>query len=374
MSPTTPTKGQPASEGHSRQDSLFDTDSPTEEDFVYEGGGDYSTRLGEVLSESEDSDGADTETRTRSAMVRAALGAEGGASEDDDDEGFVYEGKDAEPAGTYRDQLKEVLSDDGEEEYGDGESFQYPEGGSVGEIEEVEGDRSLRVAAESVVGSDVGQVSYARVCRFCVQFTDTRVLQRSLSTSPPPRSRSASFASEFASSQENEDDLGDFAKQTRPFLHPSVSRLRSSIVYTPQLSTDGLSPLRESVSSSPSKLTTLSHTSSLSNIHASAAQSPQAYNRESQREPFRWTSLQIVNELVYFNRRSKATAVLGHPTPGTPTTLAANSLICIGTDTGKVWVFDFKQRLLCICGDEQNGASSWTFHDTALQSIHTPHS
>ena len=177
--------------------------------------------------------------------------------------------------------------------------------------------------------------------------------------STSPRARSESFASELSSSglPEYTDETGGFTKQTRPFLHPSISRLRSSVVYTPQLSSanssnDALSPLRESAPSSPSRLTAASRSSSLSNLHALGHS--QSYNREY-REPFRWTSLQIVNEFVYFKRSHKATAVLGSPIHGTPTTLAANSRICVGTDAGKVWVFDFKQQLICICGDEQAG-------------------
>ena len=153
MSPASPSfqkEQSSAHQAHSRQDSLFDTDSPTEEEeFVYEdNAGDYAKRLEEVLSES-DGDGG---------------GGHGDDDDDDDDEGFVYEGKDAEPVGTYRDQLREVLSDE------DDESFQYPEGetgsasasASAEEVEQVEGNRSLKVVvpeSESVVGSDVGQVS-----------------------------------------------------------------------------------------------------------------------------------------------------------------------------------------------------------------------
>ena len=69
-----------------------------------------------------------------------------GDGDDDDDDGdaFVYDGKDAEPAGTYRDQLREVL----EEDMGSYDEY----------LEEAEVDKSLQVVSGSVIGSDVGQV------------------------------------------------------------------------------------------------------------------------------------------------------------------------------------------------------------------------
>jgi vacuolar protein sorting-associated protein 8 len=56
--------------------------------------GDYSTRLEELMSDDE--------------------GHSGDQEDSDDDEGerFVYSGVDAEPAGTYREQLRDVLGPD----------------------------------------------------------------------------------------------------------------------------------------------------------------------------------------------------------------------------------------------------------------------
>ena len=45
---------------------------------------------------------------------------------------------------------------------------------------------------------------------------------------------------------------------------------------------------------------------------------------------------------------NKAQAVLGAPAVGTPTVMAANRLICIGTESRQILVFDFKQTLRCI--------------------------
>ncbi|KAF9012366.1 Golgi CORVET complex core vacuolar protein 8-domain-containing protein [Cyathus striatus] len=39
---------------------------------------------------------------------------------------------------------------------------------------------------------------------------------------------------------------------------------------------------------------------------------------------------------------------------GTPTVLTANGLICIGMDSGKVCVYDFKQTLKCVCGGDSS--------------------
>lgn len=40
---------------------------------------------------------------------------------------------------------------------------------------------------------------------------------------------------------------------------------------------------------------------------------------------------------------------------GAPTVMAANGLICVGTETGFICVFDFKQNLKCICGTDAIG-------------------
>ena len=67
------------------------------------------------------------------------------------------------------------------------------------------------------------------------------------------------------------------------------------------------------------------------------------------REVFRWTHLKTVSELLY---SQKAASLLGTESFGSPTVMAANGLICVGTDAGKAIVFDFKQNLKCICGVE----------------------
>ena len=73
---------------------------------------------------------------------------------------------------------------------------------------------------------------------------------------------------------------------------------------------------------------------------------------DEKREVFRWTQLRNITEIVYGKlSQQKVQALLGTPSLGSPTVLAANGMICIGTDIGRILVFDFKQNLKCICGD-----------------------
>ena len=70
---------------------------------------------------------------------------------------------------------------------------------------------------------------------------------------------------------------------------------------------------------------------------------------------FRWTQLRSLANHIFARPPQKAQAVLGAAAVGTPTVLAANGLICVGTDNGRVLVFDFKQTLKCVCGDPASG-------------------
>jgi vacuolar protein sorting-associated protein 8 len=109
------------------------------------------------------------------------------------------------------------------------------------------------------------------------------------------------------------------------------------------------------VSVSPSHFSAISRASSISNLpnHDGAYKESQ----NSSREAFRWAVLREIGQQIYF---PKANSVLGS-FHGLPTALSANGLICIGTDRGRVLVFDFKQQLKCVCGvddaRESNGIS-----------------
>jgi hypothetical protein len=71
---------------------------------------------------------------------------------------------------------------------------------------------------------------------------------------------------------------------------------------------------------------------------------------------FRWTNLQNITKEVYAsNAVKKAMTVLGARGFETPTVLAANGYVCIGTSDGKILVYDFRQNLKCICGDDSPG-------------------
>lgn len=137
-------------------------------------------------------------------------------------------------------------------------------------------------------------------------------------------------------------------KAMRPFLHPTVSRLRSTTPQasrTPSVGSVGTLNSHLGLSTPASHFSALSPTSSQSEAHA---QQP-ARNVAEEREVFRWSQLRDIGNLVYGHHAQKAAAVMGTPLTGSPTVLAANGLICIGTDTGQILVFDFKQNLKCVC-------------------------
>jgi hypothetical protein len=59
---------------------------------------------------------------------------------------------------------------------------------------------------------------------------------------------------------------------------------------------------------------------------------------------------------------SKAAAVLGSDALGAPTVLAANGMVCLGTSSGKVAVYSFKQSLHCVCGNDAIGTEASLLH------------
>ena len=132
-------------------------------------------------------------------------------------------------------------------------------------------------------------------------------------------------------------------KPTRPFIHPTISRLRSVV---PQQQSKRLSSVSSlpNASPSPSHFSAISRASSVSNLpaHFASQEEPHALSREV----FRWAVLRDISQQIYLR---KASSVLGS-FHGLPTALSANGFICIGTDRGRVLVFDFKQQLKCVCG------------------------
>lgn len=175
-----------------------------------------------------------------------------------------------------------------------------------------------------------------------------------------PSTSSLSLAPMTPQRMESPGINGTPLKLARPFLHPTVSRLRS---YTPQASrapSDAsgatlYSQVIDATSPSPSHFSDMSRMSSQSNLHAksSAGQdTPAGHASHSEREVFKWTELRNITHHLYSAASQKASSVLGAPTLGSPMVLAANGLICVGTNEGKIAIYDFKQILKCVCGNE----------------------
>ncbi|KAG6841894.1 hypothetical protein C0991_005624 [Blastosporella zonata] len=270
--------------------------------------GDYSTRMEELFDEGDD-------------------GTAFADSEDEDDEGFLYTGVDAPDIPTgYTDQLRDVLGSELTDD----------------ELDTQEVERSS--------AHDYDDEEYLP--------NDHRQLHEDILSSHTPSSSSLQSTTPI-----NVDHVGfnGGPRFPRPFLLPSVSRLRS---FTPQssgLSSNGSggtrmtssSQLLEGVSPSPSQFSSMSRTSSRSNLHSASGEIGQTIH--SERDVFRWTKLSNISEHMYNSLTQKLSSVLGAPMLGTPTVLAANGLICIGTDQGKICVYDFKQRLKCVCKNDTHG-------------------
>lgn len=150
--------------------------------------------------------------------------------------------------------------------------------------------------------------------------------------------------------------MGMTAKLSKPFLNPTISRLRS---YTPQMSvassSNSQSQLFDGASPSPSHFSDISR--SVSPLGSGVTSHGRHSNGYSQpdRDVFRWTQLRNIGHHIYAKASFKASAVLGSLALGSPMVMAGNGLICVGTDSGRVFVFDFKQNLKCICGSESSG-------------------
>ena len=305
---------------------------------------------------------------------------------DEDEEPFVYDGADAPVSrASYREQLRDVLDDDADDD----------------EIEEREVERSLVHDPDHppMTIGDEALVSFpaATLCSMLIsrdphtpphvpsllrmawrrhatcRYQPSTTLQ-TFSPSSPSASTSASLASPpaMSSSLPNGNGiptaLSTASHLSSPFLHRTISRLRA---YTPHATsspsaTSAHSALRGiSPSPVPSSFSTLSPGSSSSALPGGAAEKrDQANGHDSSsddaREVFRWTQLRTLGTHLFARHPSnKAQAVLGAaPAIGSPTVMAANGLVCIGTESGRILVFDFKQTLKCVCGDPASGALS----------------
>lgn len=160
------------------------------------------------------------------------------------------------------------------------------------------------------------------------------------------------------------DSKVPYPKLARPFLHPTVSRLRS---YTPQssrLASNGSSAtshshLFDGVSPSPSHFSSMSRVSSISDFKIQSSEKQggtEADKPMPDHNVFKWQDLQMITQTMYSKASQKVSNMLGAPLLGSPTVLAPNGLICIGTTEGKVVVHDFKQTLLCVCENQTLGS------------------
>ena len=139
----------------------------------------------------------------------------------------------------------------------------------------------------------------------------------------------------------------------RPFLHPSVSRLRS---YAPGFGSQTPSDISfASVTAPPSAQSVTSHLSPVSResspmLPNSAMLDGDGTHTNKERQVFKWAELANLSRYFYSPPAQKINAVLGMLSNSRPTVLASNGLICLGTETGSVHVFDFKQTPKCVCG------------------------
>ncbi|KAH7874770.1 Golgi CORVET complex core vacuolar protein 8-domain-containing protein [Lentinula edodes] len=299
-----------------REDSLNLSGSEDDNDH----GGDYSTRMEELFADDvQDSNGHLED-------------------ESDDDGGFLYTGNDADLSTSYRDQLRNVLEDD-----------------SDAEVHEVEKSLMAEDPTEEVPSEDE---EHDPLEVLSDQTHSTPITTPPRLTSPPPADTPSKLA--------------------KPFLHPTVSRLRS---YTPQssrvpsnssLGTNAL----HAASPAPSHFSSMSRMSSVSNFHSpssagfSDSAAPNGLPKVSDRDVFKWTELRNISNYIYSAYSSKASSVLGTAL-GTPTVLSANGLICVGTDDGKICVYDFRQTLKCICYNPHAGQPVGAVTALALSHDHT---
>jgi vacuolar protein sorting-associated protein 8 len=355
----------------SRRPSLSFSDfGSDDEEHVDTNGADYSTRMGELF---------DDEDETPAVSVLRLDPDE----DDENDEAFIYDGADAQVSrASYREQLRDVLDED------DGDADNDDD-----ELEEREVEHSLvydldrpliAIGDEALVSPLPLFVLIRHVCLTlisrgrtpssspCTFMVPRACYQPSTTQTLSPSTTSASFSSPPAMSSflPNGASLSTPSKLSPSFLHPSTSRLRSYMTHASPVTSVASpnSPLhRISPSPSPSSFT-LSPGSSSAHLPLGAAGKrdlSQANGHDSSyaREVFQWAQLHSLGtHLSPRHPSNKVQAMLGASAVGAPLVMAANGLICIGTESGRILVFDFKQTLRCICGDPSSGAfQTFTF-------------
>ncbi|KDQ57490.1 hypothetical protein JAAARDRAFT_130684, partial [Jaapia argillacea MUCL 33604] len=125
----------------------------------------------------------------------------------------------------------------------------------------------------------------------------------------------------------------------------------------------------DAASPAPSHFSAISRASTPSSPDASLGRG--LAGKDADREVFRWAPLRVIEDSIFPKKSQKASAVLGSPSFGSPTVIAANGLICVGTEAGSILVFDFKQTLKCVCGSEATGKIVGPVTSLALSHDHT---
>ncbi|KAJ3735742.1 Golgi CORVET complex core vacuolar protein 8-domain-containing protein [Lentinula guzmanii] len=310
----------PNASGGSPQAESLDLSGSEDGDDHMESGGDYSTRMEELFAD---------DVHDLNSHVE---------DDSEDDEGFLYTGNDADLSTSYRDQLRDVLEGDSDAEIHEVEKSLIEDNSAEETASEGEENDPLEVLSDQTHSTPI---------------------------TTPPR---------LASPAPADTPL----KLARPFLHPTVSRLRS---YAPQhspvpsnssLGTNAI----HAASPAPSHFSSMSRMSSISNFHAPSSAglsdtvNPNGQPKASDRDVFKWTELRNISHYIYSAYSSKASSVLGTAL-GSPTVLAANGLICVGTDDGKISVYDFRQTLKCICHNPNPAQPVGAVTALALSHDHT---
>ncbi|KAF5326592.1 hypothetical protein D9611_000255 [Ephemerocybe angulata] len=303
----------------------------------------YSQQMSELFEDetNESEDDGDT-----SNILDSVLESD---EEGEEEEEFVYTGLDSSDGPVpYRDQLRDVLGQEHEEE-------------SVGDPHEAEKSLLLDADVKPAILLEDEPLEEPEI-----QEEVLSEFSPSLSSPGPltPPSRIGSPAALLAS-----------PRLARPFLHPNVSRLRSNAPQSPsglsknESIASSHSHLFEGASPSPSHFSSISRSSSLSNLRAASSNGGPSPTAPS--EVFRWSELQLVTKELYSKGPQKAMHVLGTSDLGSPTVLAANGLICVGLTDGRICVYDFKQTLKAICGSEAKASILGPVTALALSHDHT---
>jgi len=304
----------------------------------------YAVRLKEFLLDDDNSDAGQPDERIQDV------------DGDEDDEDFVYTGDDAPEPLDYNAKLANILGADS--------SSGMLETASDHDSREASDQSAELVDRYSFPKLQVHLLD-AQPPHECASAPYKKIVEDASSPSPDIHSPSISALKIPGES---------FPAPVRPpFLHPSVSRLRSFIPHHKarvSSSSTFQTSFSQVLSPEPSHFSAISRASSVSApldpvlentvpeaSHPIASPSPAVTGVPElfeHREVFRWTTLKQISSQIYPSFSSKAAAILD-TRMGRPTVIVTGGLVCVGTDTGRTYVFDFKQQFKFVCGPETAG-------------------